>query len=128
MSDDLVKQAIIELQDLVRCRCHPAYKDRNLHDPDCHCEDADNVALVVARIEELEAKLDTMVAALAYEGRRTDAAEAKLAKAVEALSNVVEEYDLFRKDEYERGMSPLDDEIHDARTTLAELKGDNNGQ
>lgn len=34
------------------------------------------------RIEGLEAKLDTMVAALAYEGRRTDAAEAKLAKAV----------------------------------------------
>jgi len=50
--------------------------------------------------------------------------EAKLAKAVEALGNVVGEYDLFRKDEYERGLSPLDDEIHDARTTLAELKGE----
>jgi len=53
-----------------------------------------------------------------------DDLEAKLAKALEALSNVVEEYDLFRKDEYERGLSPLDDEIHDARTTLAELKGE----
>lgn len=59
--------------------------------------------------------------------------EAKLAKAVEALDNVVEEYDLFRKYEYERGLSSLDDEIEDARTTLAELssvscanlKGDN---
>jgi len=53
--------------------------------------------------------------------------EAKLAKAVEALGNVVGEYDLFRKDEYERGLSPLDDEIHDARTTLAELKGEDRG-
>jgi predicted nucleic acid-binding Zn-ribbon protein len=50
--------------------------------------------------------------------------EAKLAKAVEAISNVVEEYDLFRKNEYERGLSPLDDEIHEARTTLAEIDGE----
>jgi|DEB0MinimDraft_3_1074331.scaffolds.fasta_scaffold01790_18 hypothetical protein len=54
--------------------------------------------------------------------KRCEELDAKLAKAVEALRNVVEEYDLFRKDEYERGMSPLDDEIHDARTTLAELE------
>ena len=53
-----------------------------------------------------------------------DDLEAKLAKAVEVLGNVVEEYDLFRTDEYERGLSPLDDEIHDARTTLAELTGE----
>ena len=33
MSDDLVKQSIAELQDLVRCRCHEAYKGRGLHDP-----------------------------------------------------------------------------------------------
>jgi hypothetical protein len=45
--------------------------------------------------------------------------ESKLTKAVEALENVIEEYDLFRKDEYERGLAPLDDEIHEARTTLA---------
>lgn len=51
--------------------------------------------------------------------------EANLAKAMEALRNVVVEYNLFRKDEYERGLSPLDDEIYDARTTLAELKGEN---
>ena len=55
---------------------------------------------------------------------RIEELEAKLAKAVDALRNVVEEYDLFRKDEYERGLSPLDDEIHDARTTLAELEGE----
>jgi hypothetical protein len=50
--------------------------------------------------------------------------EAKLAKAVEAIRNVVEEYDLFRKNEYERGLSPLDDEIHEARATLAEIEGE----
>jgi hypothetical protein len=115
MSDDPVKQAITELQDLVRCRCHPAYRDRNLHDPDCHCEDADNVALVAARIEELEAKLDTMVAALAYEGRRTDAAEAKLAKALKALEKLAR---LGNGDNYGNSDGNMI-----ARTTLAELKG-----
>jgi hypothetical protein len=50
--------------------------------------------------------------------------EAKLEKAVEAIRNVVEEYDLFRKNEYERGLSPLDDEIHAARATLAEIEGE----
>lgn len=55
---------------------------------------------------------------------RIEELEAKLAKAVEALDNVVVEYDLFRKYEYERGLSSLDDEIEDARTTLAELEGE----
>jgi C4-type Zn-finger protein len=50
--------------------------------------------------------------------------EGILARVVDALENVIEEYDLFRKDEYERGLAPLDDEIHDARTTLAEIKGE----
>ena len=56
---DLVKQSIAELQDLVRCRCHPSYKDRGLHDPDCECDNAENVKVVAARIKELEAKLAT---------------------------------------------------------------------
>jgi hypothetical protein len=53
-------------------------------------------------------------------------AEAKLAKAVGTLRDVVDEYDRFRKDEYERGLSPLDDEMYDARATLAAIKGDEN--
>lgn len=53
-----------------------------------------------------------------------DEAEANLAKAVEALENVIGEYDLFRKYEYERGLAPLDDEIHEACATLAEIKGE----
>jgi hypothetical protein len=52
-SNDLVKQAIAELQDDVLCRCHPAYKDRGLHDPDCGCDSAEAVQVVVDRIEQL---------------------------------------------------------------------------
>ena len=109
MSDDPVKQAIIELQDLVRCRCHPAYKDRNLHDPDCHCEDADNVALVAARIEELEAKL---------------------AKAVEGLDRIAHASDVYgvEANAEDQGACTLA-YAHKlicnlARAALAELKGD----
>jgi hypothetical protein len=64
MSDDLVKQALAELQDLVRCRCAPAYKDRKLRDPDCHCEDAGTVKVVAERIETLEHTLDRVAAVL----------------------------------------------------------------
>ena len=77
MIDALVKQAIIELQDLVLCRCHPAYKDRNLHDPDCHCEDADNVALVAARFEELEVKNYNLMDLSYVEHKRAMTAESK---------------------------------------------------
>jgi len=80
------------------------------------------------RIDELKGQLKTVLEREAATHARHDARieelDAKLAKAVDALRNVVEEYDLFRKDEYERGMSPLDDEIYDARATLAELKGE----
>ena len=84
-----------------------------------------------ARIEELEAELATCEkykAAYAECDRIGTQAvrdlESKLQKAMEALGNVVGEYDLFRKDEYERGLSPLDHEIYDARITLAELNYD----
>lgn len=57
MSNDLVKQAIAELQDVVRCRCHEAYKGRGLQDPSCECDSADAVKVVANCIEELEAEL-----------------------------------------------------------------------
>lgn len=53
---EAVEQAVAEIQDLVRCRCMPAYKDRGLHDPDCDCDSADAVAIVAARVAELEAE------------------------------------------------------------------------
>jgi hypothetical protein len=78
MSDDLVKQSIAELQDIVRCRCHPAYKDRGLHDPDCECDSAEAVQVVADRIEELEAKAMKASNAAFLEKRRADAAEARV--------------------------------------------------
>ena len=58
MSDnDLVQQCIAELQDIVRCRCHPACRDRGMQDPDCECDSGHAVQVVADRIEELEAKL-----------------------------------------------------------------------
>ena len=42
------EDALAELEDLVRCRCSPAYKNRGLHDPDCDCDSADSVAVLRA--------------------------------------------------------------------------------
>lgn len=49
MSDLSIEQAIAEMRDMVYCRCHPGFKDRGLHDPDCHCDSAEAVE-VLARI------------------------------------------------------------------------------
>lgn len=85
MPDDQVKNALAELQDDVRCRCHPAYKDRGLHDPDCNCDSAGAVQVVTGRIEELEVRLAEAKRHLGMQVLYTDqqqsraqAAEAKL--------------------------------------------------
>jgi len=72
MSDDLVKQSIVELLDIVRCRCHPAYRDRGMQDPDCECDSADAVKVVADRIEELKAKLASVTAAYRIEAMRRE--------------------------------------------------------
>jgi len=134
MTNDLVKQALAELQDLVRCRCDKAYKDRKLHDPDCHCDDADNMKIVADYVEELERILSSSPCEIAahsnrlteymfhWEGRALDA-EAKLAKAVEALRRIA--------NSQPRPMRSGGYEGHDvsnmqrtARATLAEIDGD----
>jgi hypothetical protein len=102
MSDDLVKQSLAELQDLVRCRCHPAYKDRGMHDPDCDCDSADAVQVVADRIEELERKLAKAVKALVQIGKTYTADKSRLIHS-----------DLWI--------------IEMAQTTLAELKGEDRG-
>lgn len=61
---DAVEQSLLELQDIVRCRCHPAYTGRGLRDPACECDSAEAVKIVVERIEELQAKLAKAVGAL----------------------------------------------------------------
>lgn len=65
MSDaDQASQALAELWDIVKCRCHEAYTGRGLHDPDCQCDSTDAVQTVADRIEELETKLTKAVEAL----------------------------------------------------------------
>lgn len=48
MTDEELKQAIAELQEVVRCRCHEAYRDRGLKDPHCECDSAEAVKIVAA--------------------------------------------------------------------------------
>ena len=107
MSDDLVKQFIAELQDLVQCRCHEAFKGRGLHDPDCHCDTAEAVKVVTDRIAELEAKLAEALEALRDIARqkRTD----------ELASKHCAEFA-----DFEGGYDAC---VDVARTTIAELAG-----
>jgi hypothetical protein len=72
------------LQDLVRCRCHEAYKGRGLHDPNCHCDSADAVKVVADDLEALDKACKEWVDVSQRNYQRGKAAEAKLAKAVEA--------------------------------------------
>ena len=64
MTDAELKQAMAELQEVVRCRCDEAYRDRGLHDPQCECDSADAVKVVADHIKALTAKLEKAVAAL----------------------------------------------------------------
>ena len=97
MTDEELKQAMAELQEVVRCRCDEAYRDRGLHDPQCECDSAEAVKIVARRIEDLEAKL---------------------AKAVEGLEKIagaaVMEWTTARCG----GLCDI------ARATLAEIKGE----
>lgn len=54
MSDEQLEQALAELDDVVRCRCDEAFRDRGLQDPQCNCDSMDAVRVVLARIEWLE--------------------------------------------------------------------------
>lgn len=122
MSDDLVKQALEELQDLVRCQCHDAYKDRGLHDPTCCCDSAEAVKVVSDRIEALEQDLKAVLrreedanraamkhlraleqeliksknyADFSHEWRRRCEALERQVKAADALADVMEEYSKY---------------------------------
>lgn len=121
MTDEELKLAMAELQEVVRCRCDEAYRDRGLKDPHCECDSAEAVKVVAIRIKALTAKLaKTAKVALAYEDWVTDA------------------YDLLeeRREEFDPE-SPSDKAIMDlmdkaeagiARATLAEIKGGNDAK
>jgi chromosome segregation ATPase len=70
MTDEELTQAMAELQEVVRCRCDEAYRDRGLKDPHCECDSADAVKVVADRIkaitEQLAAAQDDAKEAEAY--------------------------------------------------------------
>lgn len=122
MNDDLVKQAIAELRDVVRCRCMSAYTDRGLRDPSCECDSAEAVKVVADRIKALEAKClrmqeerDRAIEWRDHDKNRAEVAEAKLSKAVETLDKLAR---LGNGDRYGNSHGNMI-----ARATLAELKG-----
>lgn len=142
MSDpEKTQQALRELWDIVRCRCHEAYTGRGLHDPNCECDSADAVKVVADRIEELEAKLDWVLVerdeTFALMLDRAQTAEAKLAKcekyrdayaecdriATQAVRDL--EAKLAKAVEAIETMQVSSDAmmLYVARTTLAELTG-----
>jgi hypothetical protein len=84
-----VDQAIAELQELVKCRCDPAYTDRGLHDPDCQCDYASEVKVIVDYIEQLISTRNYLAAsadkAVALMYKEKD----KLAKAIGVAQNLM---------------------------------------
>jgi hypothetical protein len=96
-----VDQAIAELQEMVKCRCDPAYKDRGLHDPDCQCDYASEVQVIVDYIEQLNAKL---------------------AKAVDAL-DIARVHVANNAQGWSISRAPSRDDLTIVDTTLAEIKG-----
>ncbi len=117
MTDAELTLAMAELQEVVRCRCDEAFRDRGLKDPQCECDSAEAVKIVADRIEALTKERERLALAICggedlpgyanaqtvetlekvardnakatmAEINRTLAVEAKLAKAVEALRNL----------------------------------------
>ena len=70
MSDAELTQAMAELQEVVRCHCDEAFRDRGLQDPQCQCDSAEAVKIVADRIkaltEQLSAARDDAKEAEAY--------------------------------------------------------------
>jgi hypothetical protein len=110
--EEKVSQALAELWDIVKCRCHEAYTGRGLHDPDCQCDSTDALQIVTDRIEALTEKL----AAALQDADEAEAyaweLEQRLAKTVKALRYYAVE-----------AMPWDDDDSLIARKTLAELEG-----
>jgi hypothetical protein len=129
MSDEELTQAIAELQEVVRCHCDEAFRDRGLQDPQCQCDSAEAVKVVANRIKALTKERDEAVhlarlrKTFIEEARdERDEAQAKLAKALEALEAFKEFDDLptqvKRPDLFEiKVRKPI-------LRTLAEIKGE----
>jgi hypothetical protein len=94
MTDAKLTQAMAELQEVVRCHCDEAFRDRGLQDPQCQCDSAEAVKIVANRIKDLTAKL---------------------AKAVDLA---------FEECPFRAGTPKYDKWWHHRRATLAEIKGE----
>ena len=112
MTDAELTQAMAELQEVVRCRCHEAYRDRGLHDPQCECDSAEAVKIVADRIEALTEQLAAA---------RQDAEEAE-AYAGELEVNLATAVELALKEcPFRWGTPRYDKWWQDRRTIIAEL-------
>ena len=104
--EELVKQALAELGDVVRCRCHECYTGRGLHDPDCQCDSADALATVEKHIEAMTEQL---------EAARADAKEA------EAYAEELEEKPMAKTAETNHANDVTDAAIEEVRRLEAKL-------
>lgn len=66
--NDEVKEAIINLNYLVECRCDEAYTDRGRHDPHSACDYAEEVKIVADHVAAIEDKLAKALSMLASIG------------------------------------------------------------
>jgi CHASE3 domain sensor protein len=130
MTDEvLVKQALAELGDVVRCRCHEAYKGRGLHDPDCQCDSAEALATVTKHIEALTEQLEAARA----DAKEAEAYAEELEKQLNIcrMAQVVMENGIAQVEgEFARAMKHVMDYSNDrhlvafARAALAEIEGE----
>ncbi|CAB4166742.1 hypothetical protein UFOVP845_49 [uncultured Caudovirales phage] len=149
MTDKELTLAMAELQEVVRCRCDEAYRDRGLKDPQCECDSAEAVKVVADRIEalteqlaaaqqdakEAEAYAEELEQRLSICERHRDAyaecdrigtqavrdLEAKLSKTEGLLAKAVEALELIVVD----NTWGLEHETYmKCRATLAEIKGE----
>jgi hypothetical protein len=91
MTDDLVKQALAELGDVVRCCCHEAFRDRDLQDPQCNCDSMDAVRVVIARVEWLERERALDAKLLADTQALLDKAEVVMREAADRIQQLERE-------------------------------------
>ena len=105
---EAVEQAVGELTDLTRCRCHEAYTSRNLGRVDCDCDSVDAVKALSTRIAELEAKLAKAGGALEFYN-----------EVLTAFSSATDETADVADETLDRDGGKL------ARAALTEIKGDN---
>ena len=54
-------EALEEPKIMTTCRCHEAFKDRGLHDPDCQCDYAGEVQALTDYVAKLEARTPSVI-------------------------------------------------------------------